>query len=220
MRTGAVTIGWRESWGARVKASNQPRAALWARGEALPNTAPDLTAADDRTLVEAFLAGRREAFDVIVLRHRRQVYQVCFRFVNNHEDASDLTQDVFIRAFKGLRNFKGDAALATWLYRVGVNVCLNRAALKRAPIEPLDAMPRSDDRAANPLEEVLRGERATAVKAAIERLPPKQRATLVLRVYQELSHQEIAEVLGSTVGAVKANFFHALGNLKRILESS
>jgi RNA polymerase sigma-70 factor (ECF subfamily) len=67
---------------------------------------------------------------------------------------------------------------------------------------------------------VLRGERATAVRAAIDRLPPKQRATLILRVYQELSHQEIAEILGSTVGAVKANFFHALGNLKRILESS
>jgi RNA polymerase sigma-70 factor (ECF subfamily) len=222
MRTGVVTLGWRGSWSARVKASNQPqtRAALWSDGVAVPETAPDLTTADDRSLVAAFLAGRREAFDVIVLRHRRQVYQVCFRFVNNHEDASDLTQDVFVRAFKGLRNFKGDSALATWLYRVGVNVCLNRVALKRAAVEPLDVVPRIDDRTPNPLEEVLRGERANAVRAAIEHLPPKQRATLMLRVYQELSHQEIAEILGSTVGAVKANFFHALGNLKRILESS
>jgi RNA polymerase sigma-70 factor (ECF subfamily) len=220
MRTGAIVVGWKGSWSAGVKLSDQP-ATMWRAAVATsPVTALDLTAADDRTLVEAFLGGRREAFDVIVLRHRRQVYQVCFRFVNNHEDASDLTQDVFVRAFKGLRNFKGDSALGTWLYRVGVNACLNRAALKKADVEPLEAAPRVDDRAANPLEEVLRGERATAVRAAIEQLPPKQRATLILRVYQELSHQEIAEILGSTVGAVKANFFHALGNLKRILESS
>ena len=204
-----------------MKLADQPGAAVW-RGAVTtePAAAVDLTTADDRALVEAFLGGRREAFDVIVLRHRRQVYQVCFRFVNNHEDASDLTQDVFVRAFKGLRNFKGDSALGTWLYRVGVNACLNRAALKKAAIEPLEAAPRIDDRAANPLEEVLRGERASTVRAAIDRLPPKQRATLLLRVYQELSHQEIAEILGSTVGAVKANFFHALGNLKRMLESS
>lgn len=219
MRTGAMVIGWKGSWSGGVK-PDQPAAVWQGAVTASPATAPDLTAADDRTLVQAFLGGQREAFDVIVLRHRRQVYQVCFRFVNNHEDASDLTQDVFIRAFKGLRNFKGDSALGTWLYRVGVNACLNRAALKKTDVEPLEAAPRVDDRAASPLEEVLRGERATAVRAAIDRLPPKQRATLILRVYQELSHQEIAEILGSTVGAVKANFFHALGNLKRILESS
>src|SRR5215212_5513902 len=87
--------------------------------------------ADDRTLVGAFQAGEREAFDVIVVRHRRNVYQLCYRFVNNHEDASDLAQDVFVRAFKGLRNFKGDASLATWLYRVAVNACLNRVSAKR-----------------------------------------------------------------------------------------
>ena len=76
----------------------------------------DLAAADDRTLVAAFLAGRRDAFEVIVERHRRRVYLVCYRFVGNHEDASDLVQDVFVRAFKGLRNFKGQSSLSTWLY--------------------------------------------------------------------------------------------------------
>src|SRR6476660_4733895 len=85
-----------------------------------------LEEADDRTLVAAFLDGRREAFDVIVERHRRNVYQLCYRFVGNHEDASDLAQDVFVRAFKGRRKFKGDSSLSTWLYRVGVNTCLNR----------------------------------------------------------------------------------------------
>jgi RNA polymerase sigma-70 factor (ECF subfamily) len=139
--------------------------------------------------------------------------------VGNHEDASDLAQDVFVRAFKGLRQFKGQSSLGTWLYRVGVNACLNRLATKRVETEPIDSSQHVDRRGLDPLEGVLRGERAAAVRVAIERLPPKQRATLVLRVYQELTHEEIANVLGSSVGAVKANFFHALGNLKRLLKS-
>lgn len=186
---------------------------------AAPSTA-DLARADDRTLVTEFLAGRREAFDEIVVRHRRNVYQLCYRFVGNHEDAADLAQDVFVRAFKGLRRFKGDSALGTWLYRVGVNTCLNRLAVKRPEMQPIEASPRIDQRAEDPLERVVRGERAEVVRAAIGRLPPKQRATVVLRVYQELTHEEIAGVLGSSVGAVKANFFHALGNLRRWLQSS
>src|SRR5262245_8557578 len=89
--------------------------------------------ADDRTLVAAFLEDRRDAFDVIVERHWRSVYRLCYRFVGNHEDASELAQDVFVRAFKGLHKFKGDSALGTWLHRVGVNVCLNRIAIKPPP---------------------------------------------------------------------------------------
>ena len=193
-----------------------------SRAAAAPDRpiAADLAEADDRTLVAAFRAGRREAFDVIVVRHRRNVYQICYRFVNNHEDASDLAQDVFVRAFKGLSRFKGDAALATWLYRVAVNACLNRVAVKKPETAELDPSAHIDTRAVNPLDDVLRAERAEAVRAAIAKLPPKQRATLMLRVYQECSHEEIATALGSTVGAVKANFFHALGNLRRILGTS
>jgi RNA polymerase sigma-70 factor (ECF subfamily) len=179
-----------------------------------------LGGADDRTLVDAFLGGRRDAFDVIVERHQRSVYQLCYRFVNNHEDASDLAQDVFVRAFKGLRNFKNESSLGTWLYRVGVNTCLNRLAARRTRTEPIDASPRVDTRAVDPLANIVRDERLAVVRMAIAKLPPKQRATLMLRVYEELSHEEIARVLGSSVGAAKANFFHALGNLKRLLRMS
>ena len=123
-----------------------------------------------------------------------------------------------MRAFKGLRTFKGDAALGTWLYRVGVNVCLNRLALKRPRVEALEPDAHVDDRIETAHDQVARGQRAVVVRRAIAKLPPKQRATLVLRVYQDLSHEEIAKALGSSVGAVKANFFHALGNLKRLLQ--
>jgi RNA polymerase sigma-70 factor (ECF subfamily) len=179
-----------------------------------------LRAADDSALIQAFLAGHRDAFDVIVERHRKQVYQLCYRFLGNHEDAADLTQDVFVRAFKGLHRFKGDSALGTWLYRVGVNACLNRVALKRPKLEALEPEQHVDQRHPDAHELVARDERAAVVRRAIAKLPPKQRATLVLRIYQEMSHDEIATVLGSSVGAVKANFFHALGNLKRLLQQA
>jgi RNA polymerase sigma-70 factor (ECF subfamily) len=184
----------------------------------------EVVAADDRltelseaALVESSLAGRAEAFDLIVERHRRHVYLLCYRFVGNHEDASDLAQDVFVRAFRGLKGFRGHSSLGTWLYRIGVNVCLNRLSTKTPSTEELDARQHVDVRTASPADRLLKHERAVRVRAAITRLPRKQRATLILRMYHELSHQEIADVLGSSVGAVKANFFHALGNLKKQL---
>ena len=173
---------------------------------------------DEPDLVAACLAGRRDAFDLIVERHRRNVYQLCYRFVGNHEDASDLAQDVFLRAYRGLNRFRGQSSLGTWLYRIGVNVCLNRVSVKQPLTEPIDARPHLDERAESPASALLRGERAAQVRAAIARLPRKQRATVILRVYHELSHEEIAGVLGSSVGAVKANFFHALGNLRSLLK--
>jgi RNA polymerase sigma-70 factor (ECF subfamily) len=178
---------------------------------------PALDQLDEPQLVATCLAGRSEAFDLIVERHRRSVYQLCYRFVGNHEDASDLSQDVFLRAYRGLRNFRGGSSLATWLYRIGVNVCLNRVAAKKPVTEDIDARQHVDTVRESQVERVLREERGVRVREAIAQLPPKQRATLVLRMYRELSHEEIAQVLGSSVGAVKANFFHALSNLKKIL---
>lgn len=175
---------------------------------------------DERALVEACLAQQAGAFDLIVERHRRSVYQLCYRFVSNHEDASDLSQDVFLRAYRGLRGFRGQSSLATWLYRIGVNVCLNRVSAKDALgklTEPIEERQFIDARAESPSERMLKDERGARVRAAIAQLPRKQRATLILRTYHDMSHQEIADVLGSSVGAVKANFFHALVNLKKLL---
>jgi RNA polymerase sigma-70 factor (ECF subfamily) len=175
---------------------------------------------DERALVAACVENREGAFDRLVERHRRAVYQLCYRFVGNHEDASDLSQDVFLRAYRGIRTFRGQSSVATWLYRIGVNVCLNRVSAKTTLgtlTEPMDERQFVDQRVESASDRMLREERGARVRAAIAQLPPKQRATLILRTYQELSHQEIADVLGTSVGAVKANFFHALGNLKKLL---
>jgi RNA polymerase sigma-70 factor (ECF subfamily) len=171
----------------------------------------------DAELVAACVRGERGAFDLVVARHQRAIYQLCYRFVPNHEDASDLTQDVFLRAYKGLRNFRGQSSLGTWLYRIGVNVCLNRVSAKALPTEPVDERHHVDTRSESAPDRLLRTERAGRVRAAIAQLPRKQRAALILRMYHDMAHHEIAEALGSSVGAVKANVFHALQNLKKII---
>jgi RNA polymerase sigma-70 factor (ECF subfamily) len=206
----AVALRWRAMWDVSM---TRPDGAAER-----PTTREDLDHYDDRGLVAAFRAGRREAFDVIVCRHRRAVYRVCYRFVGSHEDAADLAQDVFVKAFKGLARFKQDAALATWLYRVAVNTCLNRVARRRPPMEPIEPLQIADERDAGPFAAVVRDEITLKVRGAIRKLPPRQRATLVLRLYQGLSHEEIARALGGTVGAAKTNLFHALSNLKRLMQ--
>ena len=175
-----------------------------------------LAALDDVTLVRICVDGRLDAFDVIVERHRRPVYQLCYRFVANHEDANDLSQEVFLRAYRALKGFRGQSSVATWLYRIGVNVCLNRVSVKVPPKEPLDDNAHVDQ-AESATERLMRRERAAEVRRAVLRLPQKQRAALILRVYHDMTHSEIAAALGTSAGAAKANVFHALRNLKRLL---
>jgi RNA polymerase sigma-70 factor (ECF subfamily) len=180
--------------------------------------AEDLSGLDDRALVAQAARGDRAAFDALVRRHQRAVYGVCYRFTHDHAEASDLAQDALVRAYRGLGRFKGDAAFGTWLYRIAVNVCLTRAAVKTPPIDPIEPLDLADARGDRPDDPLRRSRDAARVRAAIARLPKKQRLTVILRVYHELPHDAIARTLGSTVGTVKANFFHALQNLRRFLE--
>jgi RNA polymerase sigma-70 factor (ECF subfamily) len=209
------TRGAPPDWTVRVAGGSGVRTTDAAAADSPARQALELC--PDTALVQACLAGRREAFDVIVERHRRRVYQLCYRFVGNHEDASDLSQDVFVRAYRGLRNFRGRSSLGTWLYRIGVNVCLNRVAIKAPAVEAIEPEQHADLHAEDPRDVLIRDERAKRVRAAIARLPRKQRAALILRVYQELPHEEIARLLGGSVGAAKANVFHALASLRKIL---
>jgi RNA polymerase sigma-70 factor (ECF subfamily) len=183
-----------------------------------PAAAPSVDdTADDAVLVAAAAAGSPAAFDVLVTRHRRAVYQLCYRFVNHHEDAADLTQDTFVRAWKALASFRGQARFSTWLHRIAVNVCLNRVAAHSPVAEPIDAEALEDRRQPRPGDALLADERAALVRAAVAALPPRQREALILRTYHELSHQEVADIVGTSVGAVKANVFHALANLRKRL---
>ena len=168
---------------------------------------------DDREAIEACQRGDREAFDRLVERYQRDIYRLCYRYVNNHFDASDMAQEVFLRAYKALAKFRGDSAFSTWLYRIAVNTCLNFRSSRRLPSEPLeDDVPDATRGVADRIEQ---DELSQQVREAVGRLPEKQRATLILKIYHDLTHEEVAEILGSSVGTVKANLFHAVANLRR-----
>ena len=170
---------------------------------------------DDREAIEACRGGDREAFDRLVERYQRDVYRLCYRYVNNHEDANDVAQEVFLRAYRAIGRFRGDSAFSTWLYRIAVNTCLNFRAARRPASDELpetlaDPGPGAESK-------VEKDERSRRVRDAVSRLPEKQRATVILKIYHDLTHEEVAGILGATVGTVKANLFHALGNLKKTL---
>jgi RNA polymerase sigma-70 factor (ECF subfamily) len=170
---------------------------------------------DDRQAVAACQQGEREAFDRLVERYQRDVYRLCYRYVNNHQDANDMAQDVFIKAYRAIGRFRGDSSFSTWLYRIAVNTCLNFRAARRIPQDELSDQ--IADRGLSAAERLHDAERSARVRHAVARLPEKQRATLILKIYQDLTHEEVARILGSTVGTVKANLFHALANLKKLL---
>ena len=205
----------------RPDATTAPWPLAASPAPAMTDTAPHGSAADatmtDDALVAASLAGATDAFDVLVTRHRRAVYHVCYRFVNNHEDAADLTQDTFVRAWKALARFRGQARFSTWVHRIAVNVSLNQVSLKTPRGEAVDFDTMPDTREPAPGQSLVVAERQALVRAAVAALPPRQRAALILRTYHELSHQEVAGLVGTSVGAVKANVFHALANLRKRL---
>ena len=118
---------------------------------------------DDRQAIAACQQGEREAFDRLVERYQRDVYRLCYRYVNNHQDANDMAQDVFLKAYRAIGRFRGDSSFSTWLYRIAVNTCLNFRAARRLP---QDELPEDlADRGASAAERLHQAERSAQVRA-------------------------------------------------------
>jgi RNA polymerase sigma-70 factor (ECF subfamily) len=195
-----------------VEATLDALALAAASAEAGPARSPR---EQEAAAVLACQRGDREAFSRLVEKYQRDVYRLCYRYVNNHHDANDMAQEVFLKAFRAIERFRGASSFSTWLYRIAVNTCLNFRALRRPEQQPLtETLP---DAAPPVAERLEQGERAALVRDAVSRLPDRQRATLILKVYHDLTHEEVAGILGSSVGTVKANLFHALNNLRKTL---
>jgi RNA polymerase sigma factor (sigma-70 family) len=168
---------------------------------------------DDSALLEQFRSGNREqAFTAIVRKYQQRVYWVVRRIINDADDADDISQEVFVRAYKALDNFRADAQLFTWLYRIAMNVSMNHVRSMKvrsaSDIDDLYVQPVSPD--AGPDEQLERHEFKAIVEEAIAKLPLKQRMVFQMRYFEEMPYEEIAKVMHRTVGGLKANYFHAV----------
>ncbi|MEZ5308184.1 MAG: sigma-70 family RNA polymerase sigma factor [Pyrinomonadaceae bacterium] len=167
--------------------------------------------------IERLKSGDPEAFDSLVDRYGNAVFGMLLRITGDREEASDLTQETFIRAIKGIAKFRGDAGLKTWLFRIAINQSKNRfrwwKRRKKDKTFSIDAPIGESETAfadvlesnvSNPLDDVLEKERSRKLITAIEQLPTAYRETIVLCDIQGLSYEEIAEVLDINIGTVKS----------------
>jgi len=180
------------------------------------SSAPVVSDDPDREYAERFQNGDRSAFDQIVRRHQKGMWHLVRRYVKRDADASDVTQLAFVRAFRGLASFRGAASVRSWLYRIAINCALSWLRDHRHE-EPTEI---ADDALtdANPAPaRLLGGEQGRELRAAIEQLPPKQRLVLELRVFDDLSFKEVAELADCTENTAKVNFHYAVKRLRDIL---
>ena len=172
---------------------------------------------DLSSLVDRAVAGEREAFDELVRLTHRDAYGLALRLTGDEEDARDVVQDAYLRAYRGLDQFRGDARFSTWLYRIVANCASTHTGRRRRhrheelPDESKIAETRSDH---DPVLQGEMGELRAEVDAAIRALPPRLRAVVVLRDIYDLPHDEIADELGISVSAAKVRLHRARRQLR------
>jgi len=182
------------------------------------------TSGQAREEAESLLArlkgGDESAFEELVETYRERLYRVAWRILRDDDGAEDAAQEAFIRVYRHIARFEGRSSLYTWMYRITVNIALNKLKRDRfRQMLPLgDMLGRDTSPRSNPERAALGSEIAERVREAVDRLPEKQRAVFILKFYEGLSHKEIAEVVGCSEGTSKANYFHAIRKLRKQLE--
>lgn len=194
-------------------------------GEAVDATVSD----NDQILVQRVQDGDVAAFDTLVRKYRERLYSVVYNLTSNREDAADITQDAFIKAFSSINRFQGKSAFFTWLYRIGVNTTLSHLKRNRfrrffslenlqeegshaKVLETLAAKHKSEKGA-------LLSELQEKLNEALQKLSPKHRTVVVLFEIEGLSHQEIAEIVGCSVGTVRSRLHYAKQQLQADLRA-
>ena len=173
----------------------------------------------DEALVKRAQGGDRAALDRLVRRHQRALFALCLRYVRDADEAADLVQRSFVRAMGKLADLRDAGVFRSWILRIGAHLALNHIrdhARFVADDGELEIGP-SDDRAPSPsaaLDRLEAAEEASALRAAVNELPTKQRMTLELRIYEDLPFRDIGEALGISEGAAKVNFHYAVRKLR------
>ena len=176
------------------------------------------TTVDDQTLVTEALAGRGEAFGTLVERYDRAVYHLAYRTLRDSEEARDVAQEAFFKAFRSLRTFRPGAKFSTWIFSIAYHACCDR--LSRRKRYSNEELPERADPGAGPEQQAIAGDEARRLRAAIAQLPEKYRSVITLYHLQGSQYDEIAQVLGIPIGTVKTHLFRAKEQLRRTLNTA
>ena len=179
----------------------------------------------DAELVALAQKGNQRAFEDLVERHKQKAYHIAFDFARDREDAKDLSQEAFLKAYTNLKKFDGRSSFYTWFYRILVNLCLDyKRRQKRTPTDSFDETLESHmepshepPRPRSPDQQVLAGQISHKVGEALQALPNKQRTAFILKNHQGLSIREIAELMETAEGTVKVHLHRAVTALRQSL---
>jgi len=179
----------------------------------------------DEELVARSIGGDVDSFNQLVLRWERPIYALAYRVIGREEEARDVVQETFLRAFRGIKNFRGQAKFSSWVYRIALNLC--RDWIRRERRAPIQAAPEGVDLVElaaeqGPVESietlVARNDMSQAVAVAMARLPEEQRTAIILKEYHGMTFQEIADLQGCPLSTVKTRLYQGLSVLRRHLQ--
>jgi RNA polymerase sigma-70 factor, ECF subfamily len=172
---------------------------------------------NDFEYVQKFISGDESAFNILAKKYQKRIYWHARQMLNDHLDADEVTQEVLIVMYNKIRSFNFKSSLYTWIYKIVTTRSLNQ--IKRRRLKKIFSFEDADEKELSTkndiVEDILNREKLEKVNKVLEKIPPKQRQVFVLRNFDGLSYEEIAEITGKSVGGLKANYFHAL---KKILE--
>lgn len=192
---------------------------------------PTVLATDDLTLVKRIKTGDQRAFKLLVERYQRKVFGVAMGMLKDKEEAMDVAQEAFVKVYKYLDYFKADSSFSTWLYRITTNLCIDvvrrRRAMRGEPVEFDETLALDTSEAhlgalgsrlgTNPQKSALRKELAQKIQEALEQVPEKHRAILLLREVEGMSYEDLSRTLGVPKGTVMSRLFHARSKVQKIL---
>ena len=182
---------------------------------------------EEKLLVKRAKKGNISAFEELIIEHESKVYNIAYRILNNEEDAKDLSQEVFIKAFNSLHKFREDSSFSTWLYRIAMNTCIDELR-KRKGRESYSidrdiqtdegTIPREfQDKQLNPEEELMNKELASQIQWALNHLSETYKEVIILRDFQGFDYKQISQILGCSLGTVKSRISRARTELKTCL---
>ena len=192
-------------------------------GKSLSRTDSSPVELDDQQLVTASKRGDQDAFAQLVQRYQRRIFNLVYRMLQQYEEASEITQETFLAAWQGLPSFRGDARFATWLYRIAYNCALKKLETRKrdwalqAALQAEQAL-ESENTYKRADAQIDEHERQAFVQEHLSRLPAKYRAVLILRHLQDMTYEEMAEILTMPVGTIKTHLFRARNLLKQRLQ--